>query len=434
MLSRPARRVADIAALFACLTLGGGVSAADLLAQGAGSPPCDPDDGGLTLPQGFCALVVADDLGAARHLVVEPDGDIYVAIRGRRGKNGGVIALRDSSGDGKADIRLQLVEDGGGTGLALRDAELYYGRDDAILRYHLSEEDLSVTGPPEAVVVNLPSDGSHAAKSVALTADGSLFVNIGSRSNACQEQDRSTGSPGLDPCPEIEVRAGVWRFPADATDLSQADGERWSAGLRNTVALAYRPVDNQVYGVVHGRDQLHANWPKLFTEEKNAETPSEELVRIQRGNRHGWPECYHDPDLDRLVLAPEYGGDGQIPSLCVERVGAIATYPAHWAPNALQFYSADAFPERYHGGAFIAFHGSWNRAPLPQGGYNIVFQPFDADGPTSAWEVFADGFDGGQPSPRDASHRPSGLAVGPDGSLYVADDSGGRIWRIVYRP
>ncbi len=216
----------------------------------------------------------------------------------------------------------------------------------------------------------------------------------------------------------------MWRFPAHASGLTEADGERWAAGLRNTLALA-GTLDKQLYGVVHGRDQLHANWPELYSEEVNAETPSEELVRIERGNRYSWPECYHDPVLDRLVLAPEYGGDGRKPGRCVDRADPIATFPAHWAPNALTFYSADSFPERYHGGAFIASHGSWNRAPLPQGGYNIVFQPFDAAGPSGAWEVFADGFDGGKPSPGEADHRPSGLAVGPDGSLYVADDSGG---------
>ena len=395
-------------------------------------PACDPDDGGLTLPQGFCALVVADDLGRIRHLAVRPDGDIYVAVRGRRDEPGGVIALRDTSGDGRADLVMRIVEDGGGTGIALDGEHLLYGRDDAVLRFRLSPEGPGVSGPAETVVDGLPATGGHAAKSLAVDGRGGLFVNIGSASNACQVQDRARGSPGLDPCPELASQAGIWRFPIGATGLAQQDGERWASGLRNTVALAIRGLDGALYGVVHGRDQLHQNWPELYSEGSSAETPSEEFVRVERGKRYSWPECFHDPELDALVLAPEYGGDGTTVGRCASRTGPIATYPAHWAPNALAFYEASMFPDRYRGGAFIAFHGSWNRAPLPQGGYNVVFQPFGAQGPVGAWERFAEGFAGPDMSPGGARHRPTGLAVGPDGSLYVSDDSGGRIWRILY--
>jgi len=395
-------------------------------------PACDPDDGGLTLPAGFCALVVADDLGRIRHLAVHPDGDIYVAVRGRRDEAGGVIALRDTSGDGRADLVMRIVEDGGGTGIALDGEHLLYGRDDAVLRFRLSAEGLGVRGPAETLVSGLPATGGHAAKSLAIDGRGGLFVNVGSASNACQVQDRARGSPGIDPCPELVSQAGIWRFPIEATGLAQQDGEHWASGLRNTVALAIRRLDGGLYGVVHGRDQLHQNWPELYSEGSSAETPSEEFVRIERGKRYSWPECFHDPRLDALVLAPEYGGDGETVGRCASRTGPIATYPAHWAPNALAFYEARMFPDRYRGGAFIAFHGSWNRAPLPQGGYNVVFQPFGAKGPEGPWERFAEGFAGPDRSPRGARHRPTGLAVGPDGSLYVSDDSGGRIWRILY--
>jgi glucose/arabinose dehydrogenase len=100
-----------------------------------------------------------------------------------------------------------------------------------------------------------------------------------------------------------------------------------------------------------------------------------------------------------------------------------AAYPGHWAPNAVAFYTALVFPVKYRNGVFIAFHGSWNRAPLPQEGFNVVFQPFRNGRPTGAWEVFADGFRGG---PSEMLHRPSGLAVARDGSLIVTDDRGGR--------
>ncbi len=108
-------------------------------------------------------------------------------------------------------------------------------------------------------------------------------------------------------------------------------------------------------------------------------------------------------------------------------------FPAHLGPDGLLFYTGEQFPAKYRGGAFIAFHGSWNRAPLPQAGYNVVFVPFRGDVPAGDYEIFADGFAGEDKSPRGARHRPIGLAQGPDGSLYVSDDSGGRIWRIMYR-
>jgi glucose/arabinose dehydrogenase len=156
------------------------------------------------------------------------------------------------------------------------------------------------------------------------------------------------------------------------------------------------------------------------------------MLRIEEGDDFGWPYCYYDGQLERKVLAPEYGGDGEVTGRCAEKKDPVAYFPGHWGPHAIIFYEADAFPEHYRGGAFIAFHGSWNRAPLPQGGYNVVFLPFANGEPGGDWEVFADGFAGADVSPSGAAHRPAGLAVGPDGALYVSDDSGGRIWRIVH--
>ena len=131
-------------------------------------------------------------------------------------------------------------------------------------------------------------------------------------------------------------------------------------------------------------------------------------------------------------LAPEYGGDGEKLGECADKLGPVADYPAHWAPNALTFYGGEAFPEAYRGGAFIAFHGSWNRSPEPQQGYNVVFQPFSNGKPSGDYEIFADGFAGPRKEPGTARHRPSGVAVGADGALYVSDDTGGRVWRVVH--
>jgi mono/diheme cytochrome c family protein len=133
------------------------------------------------------------------------------------------------------------------------------------------------------------------------------------------------------------------------------------------------------------------------------------------------------------VLAPEYGGDGgNAVGPCATKKAPIATFPAHWAPLDLTFYRGKMFPARYRGGVFIAFHGSWNRAPFPQQGYNVVFVPFSGGNPSGQFEVFADGFAGAVKSPAQALHRPAGIAVGPDGALYISDDVRGRIWRVIY--
>jgi mono/diheme cytochrome c family protein len=161
--------------------------------------------------------------------------------------------------------------------------------------------------------------------------------------------------------------------------------------------------------------------------------PAEELMELKPGADYGWPECYFDGFQKKLVLAPEYGGDGgKTVGLCAERSAPVAFFPAHWAPNALLIDSNSNFPAPYRDGAFIAFHGSWNRTPAPQAGYNVVFQPLSAGKVTRPYVLFADGFAGASKEPGRAAFRPTGLAAGPDGALYIADDSHGRIWRVTY--
>ncbi len=403
----------------------------DLAAQ---YPECAAANAGLTLPDGFCALVVADGVGRARHLTVAANGDVFVALGRTRGGDGGggVLALRDTTGDGVADVQVRFSS-GPGDDVQFRNGYLYYATNDRIVRFPWREGALEPSEAPETIASGLPATHGHRAKSIAFGSNGSLYVNVGSPSNACMEQSRTAGSPGKDPCDELDTRAGIWRFDADRAGQQQEDGVRFATGLRNTVALATRSQDGLLYGVMHGRDQLSEFWPQRFTQAQRAEKPAEEFVRIARGDDFGWPYCYYDPEDDRKVLGPEYGGDGQTIGRCAEKKDPLIGFPAHWAPNGLLFYSGDHFPERYRGGAFIAFHGSWNRAPLPQAGYNLVFVPFDGGEPTGDWEVFADGFAGGNLDPGDAAHRPVDVAEGPDGSLYVSDDRGGRIYRILYR-
>jgi glucose/arabinose dehydrogenase len=385
-------------------------------------PACDLDNGGLTLPSGFCATVFADVQGGPRHIAVAANGDVYVGLSGGRSGGGGVLALRDANGDGKADQQ-ERFGPAGGTGVAVSDGWLYFSPNDRVLRWRLQSGRLAPAGEPQTIVQGLPT-GGHTAKNVALDGRGGLFVNLGSRTNACQEQDRQRGSRGIDPCTELQTRAGIWRFDANRPNQTQGDGVRWATGIRNAMGLAFAP-GGQLYATQHGRDQLSDNWPALFTDQKSAENPGEEFFAVNRGDDFGWPYCFYDVDQHRLVLAPEYGGRGPDVGRCAGKKAPLVAFPGHWAPESLAFYTGQQFPARYRGGAFIAFHGSWNRAPLPQAGFRVVFVPMNG-GRAGRYETFAGGFEG-------TSHRPMGLAVGPDGSLYVTDDAGGRIWRIFYR-
>ena len=431
-MTAPARRLALLAASLTLFTACADTAeTADAVGRTAVVlPPCAPDLGGLTLPDGFCAAVVAEDLERPRHIAIAENGDLYVALNASRDGGGGLMALRDTTGDGRADVRVQ-IDDQGGTGVDIEGEWLYFGRNDAVVRYRLERGRLEPVSGPETVVAGLRTAGGHAAKPVEVTPDGDLFVNIGSPSNACQREDRQAASPGKDPCEERERNAGIWRFDANRTGQGMADGQRFAAGLRNTVALEQNPLDGALYGAVHGRDQLHQNWADLYTVEESAELPAEEFVRMNEGDDFGWPYCYYDHRLGRRVLAPEYGGDGEASGRCEPYAAPLVGFPGHWAPNGLAFYDGEQFPARYHGGAFIAFHGSWNRAPLPQAGYNVVFVPRDGDAFGPDWEVFADGFRGAE---GEGDRRPAGVTVGPDGSLYISDDAVGTIWRVMYRP
>ena len=408
---------------------------------------CDADNAGLTVPPGFCAIVVADLVmdGAparARHMAVTPSGDIFVAINspGNRNPSFGIVGLRDDNGDGKADEQSQFSPGLGGSGIDWRDGRLFFGANDRVLRFSLRDGNLTPSGAPQVVVSGLPNTGDHISKTVVLGDEHTLFVNIGSASNACQVANRQAQSPGVFPCPELPIRAGVWRFDAQGTNQTEANGTHFATGYRNLVALAINPGNRALYTVQHGRDMLFENWPQFFTQEEDAVLPAEEFTRVSSGSNNGWPYCYFDAAFEhRKVLAPEYGGNGKKVRgphgiNCASFNQPLATFGAHWAPNGLHFYSGEQFPSRYRGGAFIAFHGGFDRAPLPNEGFKVMFQPMASDGTAAGEaEVFADGFAGSAgPLPATAQHRPVGVTEGPDGSLYVSDDRGGRIYRIVF--
>lgn len=409
---------------------------------------CAADNGGITLPDGFCATLVVEGLGlrddhSARHIAVAANGDIYVKTRSNEG---GIVALRDTTGDFRADI-IKYFSDMTGTGdgilwetgMAIHNGYIWASNTTAVYRWPMPEGGALVPeGEPEIVVSGFPEQQSHASKAFTFDNSGNLYVVVGAPSNACQEQERTKGSPGIEPCPLLEEHGGIWRFDANQTGQTFSADARYATGLRNVVGLDWNVANDALYVMQHGRDQLHTLWPDFYTVEENAELPSEVMYKVDEGDRFSWPYGYYDHTKNTLMLSPEYGGNGEIPIAESKYAGEfeepVIGFPGHWAPNDLLFYTGEQFPDRYRGGAFIAFIGSWNRAPLPQQGYKVVFVPFEDGQPSGEYETFADGFAGVEPIPDRgaAEYRPMGLAVGPDGALYISDYKKGRIWRVVY--
>ena len=380
---------------------------------------------GVTVPEGFTAAVVQEGQGTGRHLAVAANGDIYLASRN------GLSAQRDTNRDGKVD-EVKTFGDVKGTEVRIFKNWLYVSDDVGVYRYPLKKGELAPTGARETVVSEFPKERQHSDKTFALDGKGTLYVNVGAPSNSCQEKDRQAGSLGLNPCPILEKYGGVWVFDGTKLNQTPANGRRFATGMRNAVAIEWNDRQNALYSVIHGRDSIDTLFPALYNAEDNATRQAEEFHLIADGGDYGWPYTFVDNKLGKRVLAPEYGGDAKKEPEAGKYPDPLVAYPAHWAPNDLLFYSGKNFPAKYQGGAFIAFHGSWNRAPEPQAGYKVVFQPMKDGKPSGAYEIFIDGFAGemADNSPRNAKYRPVGLAVGPDGSLYVSDSQKGRIWKI----
>ncbi len=405
----------------------------------------DADNGGLFIPDNFEAIVVTDSIqGKARHLTVNEFGTVFVNLR--YSKTGEVVAvLKDTTQDGKTDLieRYGELEDhksrsrgGYSTAMKIYNGYLYFSTELVVYRYKLDKHGDIIPGDPEVIMTDDHEHGKHQhiGKPIAFDNKGYMYVPFGGPSNACQVEGRTPGSPGIDPCPQLEDHGGIWRFDANKTGQTQKDGYKFATGIRSVVGLDWNPVDETLYAVVHGRDDLYRLFPDVYTPWESALLPSEEFIRVTEGSDFGWPYCYYDQLQNKKVLAPEYGGDGKIVGRCESCDDPVIGFPGHWAPNDLMFYTGDQLPERYKNGAFIAFHGSTNRAPYPQSGYFVGFVPFKDGKATGAWEVFADGFAQMDPiiSVYRSVNRPMGVATGPDGSIYISDSNQGKVWRVMY--
>ncbi len=389
------------------------------------------DNAGLKIPDGFTANALITGLGSTRHMVITPKGKIYVRLA--RTVNGkGTLLLSEK--DNKATV-VGGFGNYGGTGIHIWKGYLYDASNSEIFRYKLNKDE-EVINPdsPEKIVTGLVDKGTHETKSIMMDKDGNMYIPIGCPSNSCQINDRQPGSQGMPGCPLLETAGGVWQFKPDKLNQTYQDGIRYATGLRNVVAIDYNTQTDQIYVMQHGRDQLNNLFPALYTVKESAELPAECMYALNNGDNAGWPFIYYDQFQHKKILAPEYGGDGKKEGDS-KFIDPVAAYPGHMAPNDILFYTGNMFPEHYKNGAFIAFHGSWNRAPEPQKGYFVVFQPFKDGKPYGDWEVFADGFSGSPENTASgrAEHRPCGLAQGPDGSLYVCDDLKGTIYKISYK-
>ncbi|MBR2647777.1 MAG: PQQ-dependent sugar dehydrogenase [Sediminibacterium sp.] len=387
----------------------------------------------IKTPTGFSTINVVKDFGRVRHIAVNTNGDLYLKLE-RLEKGKGIIRLRDTNKDGIYDDTLAFGNYIG-TGIALKNGFLYASSNTTVYRYKLdANQNITDINNPETIVTGLVDKRQHSSKSITLDNAGNIYVNIGAPSNVCQEQDRQQGSKGMMPCPILETAGGIWQFKADKLNQSYAEGVRYATGLRNVVGLDWNDEVNELFVTVHGRDMLFQHYPQLYNQKAGAELPSETMYMIKKGDDGGWPYVYWDHLQKKKILSPEYGGDGKKTG-APQAIEPLVGFPGHMAPNALLFYKGNQFPAKYKQGAFIAFHGSWNRSPEPQEGFYVVFVPMKNGKPSGNWEVFANGFSGFEKVDNlgAVKHRPCGLAEGSDGSLYVSDDNKGYVWKISYK-
>jgi glucose/arabinose dehydrogenase len=405
--------------------------AAPVLAQDA------PD--GLKLLPGFHAEVVTTGITGLRHLAVRDDHTLYATVRGgaRGAPSPGVIALHLGA-DHKVDKTDHFGSISGGTGIRIHGDWLYASSTAQVVRFPLKKGEEVPSGAPEVIVTGMPTNG-FSNRILAFDGTGALYVSVGGSGNICVDNPPKGQKPkGLHPCPGVTGRGGVWKFSASKPNQKfPDDGKQIATGLRDSVSMDYRHGD-AVYLFMHDRADTHTTWPELFSEQ-DENNLAEELHRFAGKDvvNMGWPYTYYDSARKARFMAPEYGGDGKVsPPPGIYDTPMFTFSRSHSAPLDLLFYYGRQFPASYRGGAFVVRHGGTG-PDVAEGhnGYDVVFIPFTGNGKGGAPVTFIDGFAGTTPASKNvskAAYRPGGIAMAPDGSLYVSDTQKGRIWHVWY--
>ena len=370
-------------------------------------------------PPGFRVSLYADGFQRPRWLHVLPNGDVLVAesanpgvardtlmppeqiaarwASGNRGHSANrIMLLRDANGDGRAERRIPLLWGlNRPVGMLYLDGWLYVANTDQLVRYPFHPGDTAIMVPPRPVL-DLPGGGynNHWTRNVVASADGrKLYVSVGSATNVDTEE-----IDAKDP-----RRAAILELDPDGSDMRV-----FASGLRNPVGMDWAPGGTTLWTVVNERDGLGDDLVPDY------------LTSVQDGAFYGWPYAYWGKHED-----PRQAGNRA--DLVARSIAPDFALGAHTASLGLAFYRGTAFPERYHGGAFVSQRGSWNRSALA--GYRVVFVPFRGGRPAGPAELFLGGFVADS-AKGEVYGRPVGLAELADGSLLVVDDPGNRIWRV----
>ncbi|MGA3178231.1 MAG: sorbosone dehydrogenase family protein [Candidatus Acidiferrum sp.] len=361
--------------------------------KSAGNGPSEskPPAGFLpSVPSGFHINIFAKDFKQPRFLTVAPNGDIFLADTGA----GKVVILRDPQHTGGAQQREDFAQGlNRPFGITFRGDYVYVGNNGEVVRFRYDGKTSKRLGDAEHVL-DLPPGGGHFTRTLAFSNDGNrLYVSVGSSSNIDFEKDQR--------------RAAVL-----VCDPDGKNSRIFASGLRNAVGLAVEPLTGEVWVSVNERDELGDDLPPDY------------FTSIKDGGFYGWPYSYIGGNVDPRVQP-------QKPELVARAIIPDVLLGAHVAPLQFAFYTGKQFPESYRGGAFVAEHGSWNRAS--RAGYQVAFVAFK-DGKASADPVpFLTGLVP-DPSGRNVNGRPVGVAVAPDGALLVSDDGAGVVYRVTYAP